>query len=702
MDLVTVLLQDPEPLPEWLRQPSPGFDRTSFFESRTVYYPGSGNDGQPVKLCARAHAAHAFIHVDYGVSMPDIRDRVHGVGDPGFLGYQVEHEEEVEESVLRPRGWIPHIELSELKKGADRFADVRPFGLYVVFRRDEDHDDAHGPERFAVLFVGGDGHAAYDALYCQADETPPPYLAVVQDHGFGGNYDSFGAGGLLERIARRCGVYPNRLLVGARGRSYEPWAGYRDSGATPEPGGMLAIPRRIFVREEESANRTPKPNLFKYATKELSQDAVICWLIEWSGTQAEDESEQDLRKLGCAFVEALLARHGATLTGGVHSTEIHQQNLGIDVLARVRDHETSHVLLIEDKTDTGQHSVQLERYRQSVLNGDSALKKVHEPSVHLVFLKTGNQSLYKDRRIERDSGYKVFARRDFLDVLDRYPGDHPIVTDFREHLRRLETASTGYRHWSRDDDRRNWTWSAWEGFFRFLEDSLLEDGLLEDSLVPDWGYVSNPRGGFLGFWWHWVDTRAGDALYLQLEIEPGELERQKLCFKVERGDHSTLPGRTGQVPPASRSPPSFASVRVAPAPPLERGGGLSVVDDDVGDGGRAYGVVGVRAAPVEQLEVRRGASAPLEPRPCDVSHDRSPHSCCLRACPAVARQRRCRVRTNLGAGYLGPDPLPIVTSGGCALISASVRNHALCPRMDCAHQAVQPVSHPFDSLFEFP
>ena len=25
-----------------------------------------------------------------------------------------------------------------------------------------------------------------------------------------------------------------------------------------------------------------KPNIFKYATKELSQDAVICWLIEWS------------------------------------------------------------------------------------------------------------------------------------------------------------------------------------------------------------------------------------------------------------------------------------------------------------------------------------------------------------------------------------------------------------------------------------
>ena len=112
-----------------------------------------------------------------------------------------------------------------------------------------------------------------------------------------------------------------------------------------------------------------KPNLFDYATKELSQDAVICWLIQWSGAQAEDESEQALRDLGRAFVEALLARHGAALTGDVRSTEIHQQNLGIDVLARVWDQETSHVLLIEDKTDADQHSDQLKRYHQSVLKG---------------------------------------------------------------------------------------------------------------------------------------------------------------------------------------------------------------------------------------------------------------------------------------------------------------------------------------------
>ena len=52
----------------------------------------------------------------------------------------------------------------------------------------------------------------------------------------------------------------------------------------------------------------PKPNLFNYATKELSQDAIICWLIEWAGTQAENESEQELRKVGHAVSTIILTR----------------------------------------------------------------------------------------------------------------------------------------------------------------------------------------------------------------------------------------------------------------------------------------------------------------------------------------------------------------------------------------------------------
>ncbi len=252
--IVETLQQYSEPIPDWLRQTSPRFDRKSFFGSRTVYYPGYGNDGYPVKVCARAHAAHAFVYVDYGVCEQTVKDRLQRKGDPAFRGYDVEHEEEVREIVL-----LPNERTEEELSRAANCIKVNPFRLYVVLKRDKDHDDTQGPERLAMLFVGGDGFVTYNALYCHANGTPPPFLAMLQDHGYGKNYDEFCAGGLLERIARRCGAYPEWLIVGrprrrgvkhAKGKSrFKPWRGYRDAEARSELGGMHGSPRRLFHRD---------------------------------------------------------------------------------------------------------------------------------------------------------------------------------------------------------------------------------------------------------------------------------------------------------------------------------------------------------------------------------------------------------------------------------------------------------------------
>ena len=249
--IVEILQPYSEPIPDWLRQPSPRFDRERFFGSRTVYYPGYGNDGHPVEICAQAHAAHAFVYVDYGVSRESVRDYVYHRGDPGFHGYDVEHEEEVPEAVLRPRGWTPYDQ--EAYSKAAEWSRVDPFRLYVVLSRDTDHDHCWGPERLAILFVGGDGHATYDALYCQGDGTPPPFLVLLQDHGWGENYDRFRARGLLERIACDRGVYPEWLVVGEHNGQFEPWEGYLDAGAEAEPGKMHETPRRLFCCEHRCA-----------------------------------------------------------------------------------------------------------------------------------------------------------------------------------------------------------------------------------------------------------------------------------------------------------------------------------------------------------------------------------------------------------------------------------------------------------------
>ena len=121
---------------------------------------------------------------------------------------------------------------------------------------------------------------------------------------------------------------------------------------------------------------TPSHNLFDYATKELSQDAIICWLIaRGSGPEPRKEGDRTLWNLGREFVDALLRKHDVSPLGDDRRVELHQQNLGIDVLARICDGKTPRMsLLIEDKTDTNQHSGQLERYLNDVPSGRSALE----------------------------------------------------------------------------------------------------------------------------------------------------------------------------------------------------------------------------------------------------------------------------------------------------------------------------------------
>ena len=283
-----------------------------------------------------------------------------------------------------------------------------------------------------------------------------------------------------------------------------------------------------------------KPNIFEYATKELSQDAMICWLIDWSGAHADTDEERALKSLGREFVSAMLSKHGRSLSGEIKCVEIHPQDCKIDVLARVLDESgEQHVLLIEDKTGTKDHSDQLSRYSVAVQSGETKLGKVS--SYCPIYLKTGNHSLHHAREIECKTksgdqpGYKVFDRKDFLCVLNRYGGDYPLVSQFQSHLQKLEDVFDSWKNW-KSEKRENWSWGSWEGFYRALEDKISPPSKSGTPGLLDWGYVPNQQGGFLGLWWFPFGQDDNYTLYLQLEVVPNDPSKQKLCFKVEAGN----------------------------------------------------------------------------------------------------------------------------------------------------------------------
>jgi len=255
MTLKEYLERQREDLPGWLGgfTLSDAFPREQFFASRVVYYPGSGTDGHPVKLFGSTHSAHCFVYADYGVPQQQIEGQL--AARRGFRGYHTFARLQLCERDLVPGGWTPHVGPDEVLRDKNHFANVAPFGFLEVLERNANLNDTHGARRLAVLFLGADGIATYDAIFCQKRGTVP-FAVLLQDHGFGGNYDKFGRGGLLESIVMRSQCLPSWLLVAEYTTA---WQGFdRVPDVEGDRGGMHRTLRLLYERREHQPARTPK------------------------------------------------------------------------------------------------------------------------------------------------------------------------------------------------------------------------------------------------------------------------------------------------------------------------------------------------------------------------------------------------------------------------------------------------------------
>ena len=249
------------------------------------------------------------------------------------------------------------------------------------------------------------------------------------------------------------------------------------------------------------------PNLFDHATKELSQDAVICWLMAWADADAtEGPADDGLRRCGRAFVDALFAKwqDWPVELGDRIRAEVRSQENRIDVLARV---DGRYVLLIEDKTDTGSHDGQLGRYWTSVVNGDTAFGDVAYNDVFPIYVKTGNHSL-ADRRHAEAEGYAVFDRSDFLRIVSAYDGTNPILRDFRSYLERWERETNCFTEWTEEGEKSE---RGWEGFYRCVEERGLAD------TDARWGALATQVGSYWGIWIEPPETSKTNSFALWVE-----------------------------------------------------------------------------------------------------------------------------------------------------------------------------------------
>lgn len=224
LEMSTYLANYKEPMPEWLRRYKSGdvVSFAEFMQGRVGYYPGSRSDGMLISVCNRAHCVHSFLYVDYGLSRKELCEHLNE--ENCFTGYHSIGRVEWSERDMMPNGCYPtsSIITPQQSKMSMVLKGERPYCFMEIFERNADFGDDWGAERFAVTFLFADGIATYYQLFAM-EHRKAPWIFLLQDHGFGGNYDRFGKEGLLDRIMTESECWPKFVLCD---KEYNVWSGY--------------------------------------------------------------------------------------------------------------------------------------------------------------------------------------------------------------------------------------------------------------------------------------------------------------------------------------------------------------------------------------------------------------------------------------------------------------------------------------------
>jgi hypothetical protein len=268
----------------------------------------------------------------------------------------------------------------------------------------------------------------------------------------------------------------------------------------------LYIPRIQKLKELLNQSGSKKssidnaPNIFSFATSELSQDAMFAYLIKWADP-SNMNIDKDMCLLGQDFLRLLTSNDL-----NIRSINVGRQWKNIDIWAEINDDT---ILIIEDKTNTSIHDDQLNRYRDIIKEEYDGKRDVQYYS----YVKTGNEPAIIINTI-RKQGYKTIIRNQILDVLSKYNGNNPLILNYRNYLQESENATQSYKELNIKD----WDWNSWQGFYMELEKTFSD---------LQWGYVANRSGGFWGAYWHFKYPESDNNLEMYLQFE-----ESKLCFKI--------------------------------------------------------------------------------------------------------------------------------------------------------------------------
>lgn len=175
------------PVPDWLAAISDADDPLPIADilRGSVFYPASEIDGGPVKYLAGF--SHSFVYADCNVSLDALTRQL-----DTFKGYRLYCSRQVMKEELCFRPFQPI--LPEPRDGNPRRQRIPPgflpHAVWAIYDRLPEFDEAHGPERFSLLFVGGEGVATFQALYF-SNQCAPSVITLIKCDSFTGNWTQF-------------------------------------------------------------------------------------------------------------------------------------------------------------------------------------------------------------------------------------------------------------------------------------------------------------------------------------------------------------------------------------------------------------------------------------------------------------------------------------------------------------------------------
>ena len=262
------------------------------------------------------------------------------------------------------------------------------------------------------------------------------------------------------------------------------------------------------------------PNIFEYATKELSQDAVICWLLAWA-QPSKKYLDKDMHEAGQIFLQSLLdlfeEKKNILTLDSLKSIEIKQQDERADVTAALEfGSDEKYCLLIEDKTGTSENSEAMTNYlkdKETTFGKDRVLP---------VYFKTHLQSdLTKVNKI----GYRHYSLKRFLCAL--YKGKDKIGNRNLIYSQCLEYFQALNETYKRDPKSNPYCWwNEWIGLFDEIQKPLQKESEKKSEKDPkrtnkpswQWSIVPSPSGSYPILWQNVRnDTSDKPVLYVQLD-----------------------------------------------------------------------------------------------------------------------------------------------------------------------------------------